>query len=101
MTEAAVEAGIARCKAHSRAYHRIASGSGVDGANVAVNLESEFDLGQPPKQRTREEILFLHHLLHQNLVGTWLYLQLPCAMSRKSEPSGRQRHGPQRLVGAM
>ena len=73
VTEAAVEAGIARCKAKSRAYHRIASGCGVDGANVAVNLESEFDLGQPPKQRMRNEILSLHHFLHQNLVRTWLY----------------------------
>ena len=71
--EAGVEAGIARCKAKLRAYHRIASGSGVNSAYVAVNLKSEFDLGQPPKQRTRKKILTLHHLLHQNLVRTWLY----------------------------
>ena len=64
--EAAVKADIARSKALLRAYHRMGSGSGIYSAYIAVILKSEFELGQPSKQRTRKGILTLHHLLNRS-----------------------------------
>ena len=49
--EAAGEAGIAKHKAKLKAYHCVASGSGVNSAYIAVNLKSESDLASHRSSR--------------------------------------------------